>query len=110
MVTIDELDASTREFFDKLKVLMMSGPNKRDTKLSSLDIQKALGLSKSHTNRFLSTLVDHEYVKKEGQRNQGFTYTVTHWDELNSIKQMIQGKLVNHRDPNGMGRQNPHKH
>lgn len=110
MVTIDELDAGTRDFFDKLKVLMMAGTQKKETKLSSFDIQKSLGISKSHANRFLSTLVDHEYVKKEGQRNQGFTYEVTNWDELNSIKQMIQEKLVTHDDPKTMGHQNPDKH
>ena len=110
MVTIDELDAGTRDFFDKLKVLMMAGPEKQKTKLSSLDIQKALGLSKTHTNRFLSTLVDHEYLQKEGHRNQGFNYMVTNWDESNSIKQMILERLATHRDPNSMGHQNTDKH
>lgn len=110
MVTIDELDAGTRDFFDKLKILAMSKPEKEKSKLSSLDIQKALGLSKSHTNRFLSTLIDHEYVTKEGHRNQGFSYMITSWDESNSIKQMILNKLATHLDPNAMGHQNPHKH
>jgi hypothetical protein len=110
MVTIDELDAGTREFFDKLKVFAMSKSEKQKAKLSSMDIQKKLGMSKSHANRFLSILVDHEYVKKEGHRNQGFTYEVTNWDESNSIKQMILGKLVTQGDSNAMGHQNPDKH
>lgn len=110
MVTIDELDAGTRDFFGKLKAFAMTKPEKQKAKLYSLDIQKALGLSKSHTNRFLSTLVDHEYVQKEGHRNQGFSYMVTHWDESNTIKQMILERLATHRDPNSMGHQNTDKH
>ncbi|OJX39605.1 MAG: hypothetical protein BGO87_11745 [Flavobacteriia bacterium 40-80] len=110
MVTIDELDAGTRDFFDKLKVLMMSQSEKEQTKLTSLDIQKALGISKSHTNRFLSILLDHEYVQKEGHRNQGFSYVVTNWDESNTIKQMILERLATHHDPNTMGHQNTDRH
>jgi DNA primase len=103
MLNIDELDSSTRDFFDKLKVLMMNESSKEKTKLSSLTIQKALGLSKSHANRFLSNLVSHEYVKQEGYRNTGYTYMVSNWDELSSIKQMIQNKLGGSCDPNTHG-------
>lgn len=103
MLNIDELDAGTREFFDSLKKLMMASPNKEKTKLTSLEIQKELGLSKSHANRFLSTLVHFEYVKREGHRNTGFTYMVKNWDELSSIKKLIQQKLGDQTDPNQNG-------
>lgn len=103
LLSVDELDAGTRQFFDKLKVCILNCPTKKETKLSSLDIQKAMNISKSHANRFLSTLIDCEYIKKEGFKNTGFTYTVTHWDELNSIKTQIQNKLGGSCDPNQYG-------
>lgn len=103
MATIDELDAGTRQFFDKLKACILNCPTKKETKLSSLDIQKVMNISKSHANRFLSTLIDCEYIKKEGFKNTGFTYTVTNWDELNSIKTQIQNKLGGSCDPNQYG-------
>lgn len=103
MLNIDELDAGTREFFDALKKLMMASPNKEKTKLTSLEVQKELVLSKSHANRFLSTLVHFEYVKREGHRNTGYTYMVKNWDELSSIKKLIQQKLGDSTDPNQNG-------
>lgn len=103
LLSLDELDAGTRQFFDKLKTCILNCPTKKETKLSSLDIQKAMNISKSHANRFLSTLIDCEYIKKEGFKNTGFTYTVTNWDELNSIKTQIQNKLGGSCDPNQYG-------
>lgn len=103
MLNIDDLDVGTRNFFDKLKLLVLNSPEKHETKLSSFEIQKGLGVSKSHTNRFLKSLLDDEYIKKEGHRNAGYTYTVTNWDELTPIKEMIEKKLVNQTDPNQHG-------
>lgn len=93
MVNIDELDASTRDFFDRLKVIMKSGPKGQDTKLSSLEVRQAMRMSKSSVNRFLKILVDYEYIKKEGYRNTGYVYRIVNWKELNLIKQMIESKL-----------------
>ncbi len=106
MLNIDDLDAGTREFFDKMKTIMLSMPEKREAVLSSFDIQKATGISKSHANRFLKTLVAHEYIKKEGHRNVGFTYRVTNWDELDPVREMIRSQLGGFGEPNTDG--SPH--
>ena len=103
MVNIDELDTSTRTFFDKLKVFVKNGNQNENTALSAIDIRYAMQMSKSTVNRFLRTLVDFEYVKKEGFKNTGFTYIVTNWKELNVIKETIQNRLGGSGAPKALG-------
>lgn len=99
MLNIDDLDAGTRDFFDKLKELMLEESDGESSQLSSLDIQRKLSVSKSHVNRFLKTLVDNEYVRKEGHKNTGFNYTVTNWDEFTTVKNLIIDKLSDSCEP-----------
>lgn len=99
MLNLDELDSSTRTFFDRLKKLMLSKSDKQQTKLSSTEIQNELGISKSHCNRYLNVLCKHEFIQKEGHKNTGFLYMVSNWDELNSIRQLIQNKLSESGEP-----------
>ena len=99
MLSIDDLDAGTRDFFDRLKEQMLKEPNGQSSQLSSLDIQRKLSVSKSHANRFLKTLVDNEYVRKEGHRNLGLSYTVTNWDELSTVRDLIINKVGESSDP-----------
>lgn len=99
MLSIDDLDVGTRDFFDRLKSLILQQKDKHSSQLSSLDIQRHLSISKSHANRFLKTLVDCEYIKKEGHKNIGLLYSVTNWDELNTVRELIQNKLGNFGEP-----------
>jgi DNA primase len=64
MVNIDELDATTRDFFDKLKNLYKRQGKEEKTAMSSLGIRQHLTLSKTTVNRLLRTLVEFEYVQK----------------------------------------------
>lgn len=103
MVNVDEIDAGTRDFFNRFKALLLAMPQKREAMMSSLEIQKALNISKSHANRFLKTLLSHEYIQKEGHRNMGFSYRIRNWDELDPVKEMIQGQLGGFGEPNPDG-------
>jgi hypothetical protein len=93
LVNLDDLDTSTRVFFEKLKKMMLKQPNKSKATLSSNEIQKSLNMAKTTTNRFLKSLVENEYIKKEGHKNTGFVYRVTNWDEKGELRQMILDKL-----------------
>jgi CTP-dependent riboflavin kinase len=68
MVNIDEIDATTRDFFDRLKNLYKKQGKAEKTTMSSLDIRQHLRMSKTTVNRLLRTLVEFEYVKKEGYK------------------------------------------
>ena len=92
---IDELDPKTRQFLLRLEAHLLKLPQKKATRLTSLDIQAALDISKSHANRFLKTLVDQNYLQKHGQSHTGFTYQVKQWDAIIPLKRMIKEKLSN---------------
>jgi hypothetical protein len=93
LINLDDLDTSTRVFFEKLKKMMLQQPNKSKATLSSNEIQKGLNMAKTTANRFLKSLVENEYIKKEGHKNTGFVYRVTNWDEKGELRQMILDKL-----------------
>lgn len=102
MVNIDEIDATTRDFFDKLKTLYKKQGKAEKTTMSSLEIRQQLRMSKTTVNRLLRTLVEFEYVKKEGYKNTGYEYRITHWNELEELKQTI---LATVGDPDLRGQQ-----
>jgi hypothetical protein len=104
MVNIDEIDATTRDFFDRLKNLYKKQGKAEKTTMSSLEIRKHLKMSKTTVNRLLRTLVEFEYVQKEGYKNTGYEYKIKHWNELDEIKQNI---LATIGDPDLKGSQNP---
>ena len=93
ILNIDELDAGTRAFFEDLKAEMLKRDTGKDTQLTSFEIQKALNISKSHANRFLKNLTYHEYIQKEGHKNTGYNYRVTHWYELSNIRKILIERL-----------------
>lgn len=107
MVNIDEIDATTRDFFDKLKTLYKKQGKAEKTTMSSLEIRQHLRMSKTTVNRLLRTLVEFEYVQKEGYKNTGYEYKIKHWNELDEIKQNI---LATIGDPDLKGAQSPNKH
>ena len=89
MVSIDEIDVTTRDFFDKLKDLYKKQGKVEKTTMSSLDIRQHLKMSKTNVNRLLKTLVEFEYVQKDGYKNTGYEYKIKHWNELEELKQNI---------------------
>ncbi|MCH2230805.1 MAG: helix-turn-helix domain-containing protein [Crocinitomicaceae bacterium] len=107
MVNIDEIDATTRDFFDRMKTLYKRQPKAEKTALSSLQIRQELNMSKTTTNRLLRTLVEYEYVKKDGYKNTGFQYIINHWNELEELKKTILTALGDPGEPNALGHQIP---
>lgn len=93
VIAIDELDSTTRVFFDRLKTRVQRLEGGKDSKLSSREIRELLGTSKTDTNRHLAILSDAEYVKRVGFKNTGFSYQVTKWDETKTIRTQILTSL-----------------
>lgn len=112
VVNIDEIDATTRYFFDQLKTLFLKQPKAKKTTMSSLEIRQQLNMSKTTVNRLLRTLVEFEYVKKEGYKNTGYTYRIAFWNGVEEIKKSLKlgtTKFTNgdSGEPNPLGHQNP---
>ena len=98
IVGVDELDTSTRAFFEKLKAHIKEEAQGDESKKktitkSSLDIREKFNLPKTTVNRHLKTLLDFEYIKKEGYKNTGYTYKVVNWNDQNKVIETIKNKL-----------------
>lgn len=64
--------------------------------LPSAKYMQALHLSKSAIHRYLSNLIDMEYISVSGgYQNRGLKYKISYWDNLSKLRHEIQEYLHN---------------
>jgi energy-coupling factor transporter ATP-binding protein EcfA2 len=95
LLKVDDLDAPTRQFFDRLKKLVQ---NKKDSQPGSgftqRDVRLNLHVSKTQCFRFFDTLIQQEYLQKVGgHANKGLLYKITYWDDQDKVKTRIKSEL-----------------
>ena len=92
MLKVDELDSSTRQFFEQMKAYVKKQGNKNFTQR---EIRQALNQSKTQCFRYFDTLQRLEYIAvAEGTANKGFIYKVIFWDELEKLRTRIKTGLL----------------
>lgn len=91
---VDELDPSTRQFFERLKAHIKTLPKGTTQRFTARDIRLALRESKTQVFRYLDTLKTLEYVAiVEGTANRGYKYAITWWDDADKIRAEIKQHL-----------------
>ena len=91
---IDELDSSTRQFFENLKQWVSKQPQGTTTKFTERDVRIALNIGKSRMNEYVNILKDLEYLQvADGSANRGFRYTISYWDDIEKFRCRIQTEL-----------------
>lgn len=96
VVKVDELDASTRQFFDGLKTFVKGHEKGTTYKFSQREIRQYLKLGKTTAHKYITILQQLEYIQAvEGSPNTGFKYVVSHWDNLGKTKERIKDDLNN---------------
>lgn len=103
MLNLDELDSTTRKFFEKLKVYILTKPEKENAEVTTPEIVEALQSSSSNVNRFFNTLLSHEFIQKEGFKNKGYKVKVVNWKDNNSVAELIKAKLSESGEPKTLG-------
>ncbi|MEY4963829.1 MAG: hypothetical protein RLZZ323_1148 [Bacteroidota bacterium] len=94
IIKIDDLDKSTRQFFEKLKSYLLLQPDKTNHVFIAREIRTALHTSKTTTFKYLTILNGLEYIQVvNGTSNRGFRYQVSHWDDVIKQKQSIINEL-----------------
>jgi len=92
---VDELDPSTRQFFEHLKKFVKSQTNGSTSKFTLRDIRLASHTNKSQVFRFMETLKNLEYLSiVEGTANRGYKYQITYWDDADKMRAEIKTKLA----------------
>lgn len=91
---MDELDSSTRQFFERLKAFVKAAPVGSTGKFTAREVRQTLNMNKTQVFRFLEQLRQMEYVGiSEGSANRGYKYTITYWDDNIKIKAKIKAHL-----------------
>ena len=87
----DQLDPSTRQFFDSLKNYLKSREDNQSKHFTTREIRQHFSYGKTQIFRYIEILKANDFVTiTGGSVNRGFVYTVTNWD--NSIKDLDQLK------------------
>ena len=102
VLKVDELDGSLRQFFEKLKefVLKKSKDSQRvlDIEFNRFEIREATGVSKTQQHYYIQKLVELEYIQQRGFANRGFSYKISHWDNMTMLRNKIRDHLASQLD------------
>ncbi|MEO5979694.1 MAG: hypothetical protein ABIS36_25940 [Chryseolinea sp.] len=97
---VDELDGSLRQFYERLKtyVKTKATAHHESYEFSQREVRHMLHVSKSQLQRYLSDLLQLEYIRQSGgYANRGFSYKILYWDNIGAIrakvKRHLQGQL-----------------
>lgn len=96
LIKVDELDKSTRQFFERLKGYVKSQPNGTTHRFCIREVRQDLNMSKTSAFKYVQTLQELEYIQAvEGSVNKGFKYTISYWDNMEKLKTKIKEDLNN---------------
>ena len=96
IIKVDELDKSTRQFFEQLKGYVKSQSEGTTYKFCTREIRQELNISKTSAFKYIQLLQELEYIQAvEGSVNKGFKYKVCYWDNMEKLKAKIKTELHN---------------
>ncbi|OXG05336.1 hypothetical protein BC749_1232 [Flavobacterium araucananum] len=94
IIKVDELDKSTRQFFENLKGYVKSQNNGTTHRFTNREMRQKLNISKTSAFRYMQLLQELEYIQAiEGSINKGFKYVISYWDNMEKLKSKIKKEL-----------------
>lgn len=91
VLKVDELDGSLRQFFEQLKGYVKS--KGRDYEFNRFEVRQATGVSKTQQHRYMSSLLDLEYLQQYGFANRGYRYKIAQWDDIAALRLQLKNHL-----------------
>lgn len=96
MIKVDELDGSTRQFFEKMKGYVRNQPKGTTHRFTAREIRQEMNISKSTNFKYFNMLQELEYIQAvEGSANRGFKYLIVHWDDIEKLRAKIRSEMNN---------------
>lgn len=92
VLKVDELDGSLRQFFEKLKDYVRSKGN-ADYEFNRFEVRSVAGVSKTQQHRYITQLLELEYLRQWGYPNRGYRYRIAHWDDVQGLRKRIKEEL-----------------
>ncbi|TPG31084.1 hypothetical protein [Flavobacterium pectinovorum] len=94
IIKVDELDKSTRQFFENLKGFVRSQTGGTTHRFTTREIRQELNMSKTSAFKYVQTLQELEYIQAvEGSPNKGFKYVISYWDNMEKLKAKIKEEM-----------------
>lgn len=94
MIKVDELDGSTRQFFEKMKKYVKKQTKGTTHRFTAREIRQEVNISKSTNFKYFNSLLELEYIQAvEGSPNRGFKYVIAHWDDIEKLRAKIRSDL-----------------
>lgn len=94
VIKVDELDKSTRQFFESLKGFVKSQPNGTTYRFTTREVRQELNISRTSAFKYVQTLQELEYIQVvEGSANKGFKYIISYCDNMEKLKAKIKEDL-----------------
>jgi len=91
---IDDLDSSTRQFFEKLK-MFIGKENYKTREFNQFELKCRFNKSKSVICKCIYNLRQQGYIKiSSGTANIGYNYIIRTWDELENFKNKLKRTLI----------------
>jgi hypothetical protein len=92
VLKVDELDSSTRQFFENLKIYV--NEKGRKSCFIQREVRLSLKLAKTRLAWYIKQLLELEYIEiVDGSSNRGYKYKITYWDDQDKLKKYIQENL-----------------
>lgn len=100
VLKVDELDGPLRAFYEQLKeYIKTKGEQYENYQFSQREVRHALKLSKSQLFRYITDLVELEYLQQSGgYANRGFKYKISWWDNIHALRSRIKKYLQDQID------------
>jgi predicted transcriptional regulator len=94
IIKVDELDKSTRQFFEMLKGFVRNQTGGTTHRFTTREIRQELNISNTSAFKYVQTLQQLEYIQAvEGSPNKGFKYLIAYWDNMEKLKAKIKEDL-----------------
>lgn len=94
VIKVDELDKSTRQFFEQLKGYVKGQPNGTTHRFTTREVRQNLSMSKTSAFKYFELLQKLEYIQAvEGSPNKGFKYVISYWDNMEKMRSKIREDL-----------------
>jgi DNA primase len=96
VLKVDELDGSLRQFYERLKEYLRKNHsgNYKQAEFTQRDIRHELHVSKAQIHRYLTSLMELEYIQMHGgYANKGFKFKILFWDDYKALRDRIKKNL-----------------
>lgn len=94
ILKVDELDSSTRQFFERLKKYVKTKPAGSTYRFGRSEVRTNLNVDNNTCHKYFTVLQQREFIQQvEGSANRGFKYVISYNDDIEKIRTKVRQEL-----------------